>query len=746
MSKRSYRNYLEDPIIKGFILTVEPKTNLNTLNRDILLEIIARNISIFIPLLQTNKQLANVIESDPNIYFLIYKEVFRDECMILNILTNDELMNLIEKYNNNKYMRESFINNSCSENYVLDKNVFSCPMPMGSIYNINSNEIEILEKYNTHTHDESIKNSQRREDIIYFSKVYIKSKSIAYLNELLRNENVIYYLSELNDPRKFEIQTEYITNTIKSEQSEEEERYEIAKLHLEYFINRFPLQLPHAEFCFKSNILLISYFYKIGSLIGYSDNHLNLSMYTLSALFFHRGDSLLLKLNIFELEHRIFDYLLFLSKMIYNNGIENEIILEYIKHINLPSHKSGITYTFPNISYHLNIKTLKELINIHKNIMIDIQLISKRDDIYYKTIDYLQLKEKVCNIAEYENCNSYWKSLLLKTFALYMQDQGRRSSHYLMKNKLCLNCKKHDQEVKYDSTLFTYFCKKDCQNEIYKKLEKLGWNIDFNSNESTLLQSSSSFSYFNNSGYYNRNTNPQTNNILTVNGKGKVRAIPDKVKIYFNLVNTSKTSSEVYDELIPESESIKQKLELLKKESKIDKISIDNINVLPIYEKIIIKERNEEKEIENIKEYKGIVKFMFETKIDIAGSVNETILNYDIKNKNTNLFINTLDYIVSESVMKEAIRKTIEIASQDANDKADITLKKLGLKRDQIVLINVIENNNDYESSQSVQYEVESEMGSNQKSLKSNRKSKLLNLSPNEQNVFSEIELHISYK
>ena len=137
MSKRSYDNYLNNPIIRGFVLTVEPGINLKDLNRDMLLEIIFKNIIIFIPLLQTNKQLANAIEANPNIYFMIYAYTFRDECMILDLLTNDKLMDLIEKYNNNKYMRADYEANSCSSLYMLqEKSNRRCLHVMGSIYSI----------------------------------------------------------------------------------------------------------------------------------------------------------------------------------------------------------------------------------------------------------------------------------------------------------------------------------------------------------------------------------------------------------------------------------------------------------------------------------------------------------------------------------------------------------------------------------------------------------------------------------
>ena len=489
MSKRSYDNYLNNPIIRGFVLTVEPGINLKDLNRDILLEIIVKNIIIFIPLLQTNKQLANAIEADPNIYFMIYAYTFRDECMILDLLTNDKLMDLIEKYNNNKYMRADYEANSCSSLYMLqEKSNRRCLHVMGSVYNIPYSNV-ILDKEENEFLEKEIIISQRRENIKHFTQTYIKSKSIKYLNELLRDDKVINYLSSLEDPRILDKLV--ITNKGKGEETE------LLKIQLFNFREKFPLQLPHAEFCFESQILLITYFYRIASLIGELNNELNLPMYLLKFIFYDSYINSEGRMSINEIENEILFYLKYLYHKGYRkDDIKSKIVLEYLieikedgiineEGIRLPSETDIIIieryHNHASLNRKINKKTLKKLININKNIFIDVNKINKIDRIYSETIDYLKLKEKVCKIAENENCNAYWKSLLLKTFSLYMQDEGRRSSHYLMKSNIycCLNCKKMEA-FNYDTTLFSYFCNENHQNEFYKKLEKNGWNIDYN--------------------------------------------------------------------------------------------------------------------------------------------------------------------------------------------------------------------------------------------------------------------------
>lgn len=473
------QNLLDNPDFRVIINILEPTTVIGDINYDNLIRnIISPNINMFLALSLTSKSLQQLLNSDPDIYFDLYKEVFRDECIILDLLSNESLLQNIMKINNNEK--------------ILDKMSLIPRFTFGRHdNNFYFNVMGIkkkLDKDNINFREEEERINRQKEDIFYYTSYFLKEKLIKSLKYLLTSES--YYEQEkMNEIRKFFDPDYDKLNELTYDERKEKSIY----------LSKEGLLLQNAEYFFESFGLIIEYFLELTTVcIPDNDRSKNgLLFQTVRDLFDYSKNMEYISLETLEkrliilfiqIEYYIIDKES--NKSIdYNIGKGEYIIRNYLIDIRPKKIDKGVRDSIFFI-FSPNEYISQLLVDLHKRVKNDIERIKKTGDrLYYETIDYKSLKHKVCQMAfsntkpgdtsfrtsSYINeleCNKFWKDLLVNTNALYMIDQGRRSSHYLMHKPFCFNCK--EKTTKIDTQLQTHFCSINCQEKTYDIIKSSG--------------------------------------------------------------------------------------------------------------------------------------------------------------------------------------------------------------------------------------------------------------------------------
>lgn len=424
----------EDKFIRKMIQIMDPSVNLNNIDTDNLFDIISNNINMFIALTITNKGLKEKLESVPNLYYELYIRVFHDECMLLDIVSDIDLIKKIQTYNN----------------YNKNRNKSTFYRVMGGKCMI----VDVICKPIT---------DKERDEILKYSIYYIKEKKMDSISDLLRDIGV----QEFNDNISLD---KYLSN---------DERMTVLD-------NYNGLCLVHAELCLSSRVLYIRCFFDFFNIfikeypnMKYDDIKLKNTYF--SIIFNGYNHSL------YFLSGYISGFLIHVYRII---KYEREIIYDYFKYLDkLDDLEGGLALSPDNTTFLPTKLIIESLINMHKNITSHIEKIGLKNDkyslkelndhdsLYYKTIDYNRLKNKICHIALDGNnnplkCNKYWRELLVKTNANYMKGKGTgESSHYLMKKPYCFNCKK--EALKLDERFGIRFCNNECYLKTYNQLESV---------------------------------------------------------------------------------------------------------------------------------------------------------------------------------------------------------------------------------------------------------------------------------
>lgn len=184
---------------------------------------------------------------------------------------------------------------------------------------------------------------------------------------------------------------------------------------------------------------------------------------------------------------------------------------------------------------------------------------------------------------------------------------------------------------------------------------------------------------------------------LNVHGKGQVKVTPDRVSITVVIIKEGETTAAVNEALLKNSDAL---LRLL--ESKVAKLRTLDLSLSPIREKTKDEKEADERGVYyngpkgRIIGYEGKFPISFETSVDNAGKMIDLALKDNYAD-----VLENVQYIVSDVNAKSAYDKALRIATEDAQDKADIILSTLKLKKKGIPQIKIEET----QYSPRIQYE-----------------------------------------
>ena len=178
-------------------------------------------------------------------------------------------------------------------------------------------------------------------------------------------------------------------------------------------------------------------------------------------------------------------------------------------------------------------------------------------------------------------------------------------------------------------------------------------------------------------------------NTLSVEGRGEVKVIPDRVRVTLVIIHKADTVSDVNRALI---ESSRKLISLLqdKTNGKAEKIQTKELSIEPVRQKSQQQIKDEEKGIYNnryegvIVAYEGKFPISFESLISDAGPIIDLALQTNEADE-----VEGLSYIVSDNVGKTAYDKALRVATLDAEAKSKIVLDTLGMRKTGILSITI---------------------------------------------------------
>lgn len=177
---------------------------------------------------------------------------------------------------------------------------------------------------------------------------------------------------------------------------------------------------------------------------------------------------------------------------------------------------------------------------------------------------------------------------------------------------------------------------------------------------------------------------------LSVEGKGEVKVMPDRVRVTLVILREATLTSQVNQALIEASDAL---IKLLQKDTqgRAQKLQTLNLTIEEVREKSKEQKENEERGLPNYGEnqgkiiaYKGRFPISFEAEIANAGPVIALALKDNYAST-----VQDVRYIVSDTVSKPAYKEALRLATLDAEEKAGIVLNTLGLKRKAVIHITI---------------------------------------------------------